>query len=478
MAASALAEPPTSTSRLWLTYGGAARGASQNNGTLTLGGASLSDVHLSAAHFFDSHFGVDLEGRGELFYAKPVNSNLWLPQPSFDIAAMAAGRLLPARWLSLELQLGWGFSQRSALGSNATGLVPLGALFTGPSLGLSIGLTPLRTLSGAVYARVQPFNFGLGSTLKASTFSVGLQASLGAFHVGPAQLGVGASLEFLATSATTTEFDGAQNSLRLGVGLSVLRWMEEPVPPKPVVPPLRGRVLDESGAAVEGARVTLDDGLRASTDASGAFVFAEVPRGKHVLVAKKEGLTPGRVELSVPASGAVVVKLGPPTGPGRVSGVVRTESGPLAGAEVLAVETQVSAKSDVAGRYVLAKVGPGPVTVQVKAEGFTSAEEIAQVAPGGEASLDFVLVPKTTVLRATLRGLLRAKSGEALKGTVRLVELKQKLEVKSDGRFSIEVPSGKYTLIIEARGFVTQTRVVEVSGGDQAIFHAELERLR
>jgi hypothetical protein len=40
------------------------------------------------------------------------------------------------------------------------------------------------------------------------------------------------------------------------------------------------------------------------------------------------------------------------------------------------------------------------------------------------------------------------------------------------------VPSGKYTLVIEARGFLTQTKSVDVSPGDQAIFHAELERLR
>ena len=92
--------------------------------------------------------------------------------------------------------------------------------------------------------------------------------------------------------------------------------------------------------------------------------------------------------------------------------------------------------------------------------------------------LDFLLVAKATEVRATLRGLIRAKSGEMVKATVRVVELKLKLEVKADGRFSAEVPSGKYTLVIEARGFVTQTKTVEVSGGDQAIFHAELEPAR
>jgi hypothetical protein len=118
------------------------------------------------------------------------------------------------------------------------------------------------------------------------------------------------------------------------------------------------------------------------------------------------------------------------------------------------------------------------VTVQVRAEGFTGADEVAQVPPGGAAQVDFTLTPKTVAVRATLRGLIRTKSGEAVKATVRVVELKLKLQVKADGRFSAEVPSGRYTLVIEARGFVTQTKSVEVSGGDQAIFHAELERLR
>jgi hypothetical protein len=65
-----------------------------------------------------------------------------------------------------------------------------------------------------------------------------------------------------------------------------------------------------------------------------------------------------------------------------------------------------------------------------------------------------------------------------VKATVRVVELKVKLAVKADGRFTADVPSGKYTLVIEAKGYVTQTKTVVVSGGDQAIFHTELERSR
>jgi serine/threonine protein kinase len=49
---------------------------------------------------------------------------------------------------------------------------------------------------------------------------------------------------------------------------------------------------------------------------------------------------------------------------------------------------------------------------------------------------------------------------------------------QADGRFEAEVLGGKYTLIIEAAKHVTQTRVVEVADGDQAIFQIELEKVR
>jgi hypothetical protein len=69
-------------------------------------------------------------------------------------------------------------------------------------------------------------------------------------------------------------------------------------------------------------------------------------------------------------------------------------------------------------------------------------------------------------------------TGPVAKATVRIVELKMKQVVKPDGRFEADVAGGKYTLVIEAPKHVTQTRIVEVADGDQAIFQIELEKTR
>lgn len=484
-AVAALAEPSSAPSRLWLTAGGAGRAYQQtfDGRQANTGGVSPTTLHLSAAHFFLPNLGVNLESRGELFFARPVDaagqpSGGGLSQPAFDVSVAAAGRLLPARWLSLELQLGWGLGARSAV--DLSGPKTVGALFTAPSVGLAVGLTPVRAVSGQVYARVEPLLLGLGtpSGFSGATVVAGVQASLGALRLGDVQLGVAATVEYAGATGRAPGIDVTQHALRFGLGVSLLRWVEEPPAPKPVMPPLKGRVVSAKGDAVAGALVRLDGQLGATTDGNGAFSFAGVPRGKHRLVASFEGRKAPEVEVVAPASTVVVLRLDPPAGPGRLSGVVRGGEQPLAGAEVLAVEAKLSAKTDAEGRYQLAQVGPGPVTVQVQAEGFTAAEEVVQLAPGGEAVLDVTLTPRSATARATLRGLVRSKAGATLKATVRVVELKLKLAVKDDGRFVAEVPSGKYTLIIEARGFVTQTKTVEVSGGDQAIFHTELEPLR
>ncbi len=486
------AELLASPTRLWLTGGVAGRDSTQrtaNAADVNITGISPTVMHLSVAQFFHRHVGVDLEGRGEVFVAvkdKNLPTERQVVQPAFDVSAAAAGRFFLTSWLTLELQLGWGVSARSSIVSDAS-LAQRTVFFTGPSFGVVAGLAPLRAVSGQVYARLQPWNLGLSGLdgFKAGSYVVGVQASLGALRLGDVQLGVAASVEFAGTSLAATGGEASQRALRLGVGLSAQRWMEDPaVTPKPEPsPPLRGHVVTQTGEPVAGAVVTLDDSLRANTDAAGAFAFSGVPRGKHRVSAKKEGRTPAVLEVAVPLVAPLVLELGPATGPGRIVGVVRAGSAggvgpPVAGAQVLAVETQQLVKTNADGRYTLERVGPGPVTVQVRAAEFTEAEEVVQVPPGAEAVLDLVLTPKTVAVRATLRGLIRAKSGELIKAMVRIVELKLKLQVKPDGRFTADVPSGKYTLIIEARGFVTQTKTIEVSGGDQAIFHAELEPLR
>ena len=484
MASSASAEAPPA--RLWLTGGAAFRDHQQlSNGitVLHVGGTSASiapwNLHLSGAYFFNSVLGLDLEARGELFFATQGEKTR-VPQPSFEVTPAAAARWAPVPWLSLEGQLGWSLQLRAEIAFGPS-LKP--DFFTGPSFGVAVGLAPASAFSAQLFFRAQPFNFGIGAAqgFRAQVFAGGAQLSMGALQVGKVQVGGAVTFEVASTQLAAVDGAASQLGVRGGVGLSVRRAPEavgvvvhEPGLQKVT---LAGSAVTRDGAALAGVVVSLDAENPVRTDATGTFTFPEVPVGAHVLRARKDGFQPALQEVTLTsASAPVTLTLLPTTGPGRIRGVVRSSTGAVVGALLSAGTQRVT--SDAEGHFMLEGVEPGPVKVQATTPDFADAEELAQVPADGEATLDFMLVRKTTEVRATLRGLIRAKSGEAVAATVRIGELKLKLTVKADGRFSADVPSGRYTVVIEARGYLTQTKTVEVSGGDQAIFHAELEKTR
>lgn len=508
-AASAHAQWLDSSWRLFVSGGAAARSRHQTLMTrekLEIDEAAVevvspTNLHLSGAVFPHRFFGLNVEGRGEFFSGccdarlpikrDPNDASTGLvPLPAADASLAAIGRARPFSWLGLELHLGAQFLFRTAVDVQLMDFSgQQRRAFIGPMFGGAVVVAPSRGFQGMLFVRFSP-EFGLGASgsgITANMLAVGAQLSIGALRLGPLQAGLGPTVEFVGGTALADAGDGAerqfsQTDLRFGLGVTLQQWVEERVVPPPEVKgPLAGRVVLQDGAPAVDARVTLDgDATRATTtDLQGRFTFLAVAAGPHRLDATREGATPASAEVTTPLTGELVVTLGAPTGPGRIVGVVKQASGPVAGATVTTVgEPVVSVKSGADGSYALEKVGPGPVTVRVKADDFNDAEEVAQVSPAGVATLDFAMTPKAVAVQATLRGLIRAKSGEAVKATVRVVELKLKLQVKADGRFSADVPSGKYTLVIEARGYVTQTKTVEVSGGDQAIFHTELERSR
>jgi len=486
-----------SAGHLVFTGGGAARISTQtsrSDGELfRVSGVSPTNAHLSGAYFFTPLLGVSLESRGELLFAVKRDPNGMvsadspnLPLPGVDASVALAVRWRPGRVFGLEGQVGPHFASRSGVSAAGTALQ---RSFLGPTVGAVATLSPSRVFGLQAWVRLIPVGAGLQSD-RASFLAgaVGVQAALGALRLGAVQLGLSAtvegalstgSFEVRKVSGTTDTITVNQGALRFGIGLSVLQFIPPLDVPKPSGPQaLVGRVEDAQGQPVANAKVQLDARDLATSDARGEFSFASVPDGPHQLTAELEGLTPGASEVTAPVREVVVLRLGPATGPGTLVGRVSSNELPCAGATVTAVEAKVSAKSDAEGRYTLAKVGPGPVTVKVTAPEYKDLEEVVQVQPGVSATVDFTLVPKAAAAQATLRGLVRSKTGEAVKATVRVVELKVKLAVKADGRFTADVPSGKYTLVIEAKGYVTQTKTVVVSGGDQAIFHTELERRR
>ncbi|MFO0595289.1 MAG: carboxypeptidase regulatory-like domain-containing protein [Myxococcaceae bacterium] len=483
------------TTRLWLTGGGAMRSYDQlpNNPvpsqpTVRLNNVSPLDLHLSGALWGFRNFGLGVESRVELMWGK--GDGVTIPYHSFDAQVLGLARLLAGSAFAFEFQLGWGLLGRSALLIDATGPVGAMRVFTGPALGIGAQLWATRGFTMQFYLRASPaLPLGDGSGQLNPVFgsAIGLQTAFGAWRLGSQQLSLAATLEVQGglggrkASATPPPNDETyvQFSGRLGLGFLLATWVETATRVKLPPPPaeLRGRVTMPDGSPAVGVEVTLDGQTQQRTGAEGRFVFATVPSGPHHLEARREKLTPAVLDVETPLTGdGAQLVLGPPTGPGTVRGVVKQDEHPVQGVVVSCGELQ--AKTGADGVYELPNVGPGQVHVKTAHPDFKDADEVAQVAPGGTLELDLQLVPRNVAVKATLRGLIRSKGGETLAATVRVVELKLKLQAKADGRFSAEVPKGRYTVVIEAKGYLSQTKTVEVSEGDQAIFHAELERAR
>jgi hypothetical protein len=74
-----------------------------------------------------------------------------------------------------------------------------------------------------------------------------------------------------------------------------------------------------------------------------------------------------------------------------------------------------------------------------------------------------------------LIGLVRSESGQPVEARVRLLEPSLTVDADARGHFRFEVPAGRYTLTIEAPGFVTQKKSVRAGAGEQNIYNVDLQ---
>lgn len=480
------AEPvpePSPFARLYFTGGGAARQLNQDEGNgVIIRGLAPTSLHLSGAWFFKSWLGVQLEGRAEFFQAVSDSTGERVPLSGFALAPMATFRWQAHRVVSLEGQAGWSVAGRPIVSLADGQVTGTRAVHTGPILGAVLNVDPASMFAAQVFTRVElaPIANVLGRGAGGFGFSLGAQARIGALRFGKLTLGVAVSYELAAAGLSGSAGNMTQLGHRFGVGVA-LEGREAPAP-VPVVERGRiaGRVTRTGGAPVAGASVAVG-GKKVVTGADGRFDAGEIAPGEHEVRVSAKGLKPAQRTVQVAKGGRadVSVTLEAPSGPGRVTGVVRAgETGkPLPGARVSA-EGGAAVTTAADGAFVLERAGPGPVKVTATLAGYADGEEVVQVPPEAEAKLDFTLAVKGVKAKATVRGLVRGPGGVAVKATVRVQELKLKIAVKADGRFVTEIPGGHYTLVIEAPGYVTQTKVLDVADGDQAIFHADLEKAR
>jgi hypothetical protein len=136
--------------------------------------------------------------------------------------------------------------------------------------------------------------------------------------------------------------------------------------------PVRGRVVDQTGAPIEGARVSAGAGglPAAVTDAAGQFTLSLAP-GRYRVTASAEGWGTASADTMAAAGGAQpIVELRLARADGTIEGLVRDDAGrPLAHARLAARPVGsppvATTTTDAGGHFRLARLPGGELRIEV-----------------------------------------------------------------------------------------------------------------
>jgi hypothetical protein len=166
----------------------------------------------------------------------------------------------------------------------------------------------------------------------------------------------------------------------------------------------------------------------------------------------------------------------PAQAPARLRIVVRGPSGPVRGLEVSAgPPASIEARTDERGECVLEGRRPGPVELHLAGAGWQELDEVVEFPARGEHRVELAVSPANAVVSA-VSGVVRSQTGEAVPARVEIVERGARLTTDGAGAFRVELPPGRYTVIISADGWLPQQRRVEARANEESIYNVELRR--
>src|SRR5688572_21900697 len=123
-------------------------------------------------------------------------------------------------------------------------------------------------------------------------------------------------------------------------------------------------------------------------------------------------------------------------------------------------------------RYRVTGIRPGQLVLRVSAERLGTVTQPLELAPGESRVMEVRMEPAAP--SGQIRGLVRSFDGQGLVARVRVEPLGVKLRSDERGNFQVDVPPGKYRVVVEAAGHGSQTRAVEVSADGVVILNADL----
>jgi hypothetical protein len=132
---------------------------------------------------------------------------------------------------------------------------------------------------------------------------------------------------------------------------------------------------------------------------------------------------------------------------------------------------------DGEGHFTLSDVAPGPATVVVRAGGHEDSRTPVQLRPGEPAAVEVALIRKLP--SGQIRGTVRSFQGRGVAATVQVTaDAGQSAPIpqlrSEGGRFQLDVPPGRYQVLIEAPGHSPQTRSVVVEKNGVTVLNVDL----
>ena len=245
--------------------------------------------------------------------------------------------------------------------------------------------------------------------------------------------------------------------------------------------PVAGRVIDESGGPIDGARVVVGGvgasaasaGLFALTDAGGHFALA-LPAGSYRLSASAAGRGTNQVAVDVTAGSsppALEIKL--VRAEARLEGLIRDDGGrPLGRARLAAwpagtfepaatpgASPIASGVADVGGHFTIAPLPAGDIRLEIQHPDYPTS--IHPATPGKYANL-------TVPFPGGIAGEVKAKTTGAAVARGRLEAIgpggaKASADVRRDGTFRLlRLVPGRWRLTVVSTGFRSAEQELEV----------------
>jgi protocatechuate 3,4-dioxygenase beta subunit len=226
---------------------------------------------------------------------------------------------------------------------------------------------------------------------------------------------------------------------------------------------ISGRVIDEAGAPIAGAHVSVDSGRgsmwgsqREVSDTSGAFSLGGLSEGAYTLRAEQTGFSPGVLEdLQIGPAGLSGVEIRLSPGHAIVGQLYGLENGDYTAVEIFAFNRPKSwgmGTIGPGGSYRVEDLAPGQYTVsaEVAPSGLTASDEI-EIFPGAsETVLDLYFKAGLTLTGQVLKG------GEPLRGaylSLSGIDVSSRGGGNSDneGRFQIRgIEPGRHMLTVNS----------------------------